>query len=127
MQLQHANLPETAQAIADVIGVEKTLELVRAKKQDKCRSLYVPTSRRLRPSHVLVQILGADVARELAEEFGGIQLTLPKCSSVFNEGRNRKIIQMRQQGMKYRDIADELCMSLDAVKKIYRRWMKANN
>ncbi|WP_430735158.1 Mor transcription activator family protein [Halodesulfovibrio aestuarii] len=126
MQLQHANLPETAQQIADVIGVENTMELVRA-KQGKGQFLYVPTSKRLRPSHVLVQILGAEVARELAEEFGGIQIKLPKCRSLLNEDRNQKIIQMRQQSMKYHDIAVELCMSVSSVKMTYSRWIKSHN
>lgn len=127
MQQQQANLPATAQEIAEVIGIEKTMQLVRGKQQDKCRSLYVPTIKRLRPSHVLVQILGPDVARELAEEFGGIQLTLPKCRSAFNEERNQKIIQMRQQGVKYQDIAVALGCSVASAKTVYARWMKRQN
>lgn len=127
MQLQHANLPETAQQIADVIGYEKTMELVRAKQGDKCRSLYVPTSGRLKDSHLLVQTLGVEAARELANEFAGYTLSLPRCPSVFKQERNKKVIQMRQQGMKYQSIAEELDMELEAVKAIYYRWAKMNN
>lgn len=127
MQLQHANLPETAQQIADVIGYEKTMELVRAKQGDKCRSLYVPTSGRLKDSHLLVQTLGVEAARELANEFAGYTLSLPRCPSVFKQERNKKVIQMRQHGMKYKAIAEELCMSVDAVKKVYQRWRKSFN
>lgn len=123
MQLQHANLPETAQAIADVIGVEKTLELVRGEKCQHSREVYVP--KRLRENHWLLELIGREAAIQLSKEFPGIRLPLP--TSLSKIERNRKIVHMRQQGMKYRDIADELCMSTDAVKKVYQRWVKTCN
>ncbi len=123
MQLQHANLPETAQQIADVIGVEKTLELVGGERCQHSREVYVP--KRLRENHWLLELIGREAATQLSKEFPGIRLPLPTTLNKIE--RNRKIVHMRQQGMKYRDIADALCMSVSSVKMAYSRWVKSNN
>lgn len=75
-------VPDTAQVIADVIGVEKTLQLVRQPQVFKKRNVYIPSPKRLGSSHWLVQALGAVTARKLAEEFSGVQLSLAQCTSA---------------------------------------------
>ncbi|MEZ0576856.1 helix-turn-helix domain-containing protein [Halodesulfovibrio aestuarii] len=125
MQPEKAYLPATAQGIADVIGFEKTMALVRGKRQSKCRSLYVPAPDRMKPSHWLVQTIGEESARDLATEYAGEPLTIPKCSSVTKLERNRQIIQMREQGMTHQDVARAMDMSVSSVKTVYYRWLKA--
>lgn len=123
MQLQHANLPETAQQIADVIGVEKTLELVGGEKCQHSREVYVP--KRLRENHWLPELIGREAATQLSKEFPGIRLPLP--TSLSKIERNNRIIQMRHQGETYKVIAERMGMSVDTVKAVYYRWMKASN
>lgn len=127
MEMQREQLPFTAQDIAEVIGVEKTMELVRGKQKTKCRSLYVPSPSRMKSSHWLVQTIGEEAARELSQEYAGEPLTIPKCSSVIKLERNKRIIQMRQQGVRYQAIADALGMNVSAVKMVYSRWMHAHS
>ena len=123
MQLQHANLPETAQQIADVIGVEKTLELMRNKRRQHSREVYVP--KRLRENHWLLKSIGYEAATQLSKEFPGIRLPLPSSLDKFE--RNNRIIQMRHQGETYKVIAERMGMSVDTVKAVYYRWMKASH
>ncbi len=124
---QQATLPATAQAIADVIGIEKTMELVRGKQQDKCRNIYVPAPSRMRPSHWLIQTIGEDAARELAAEYAGEPLSIPKCSGLIKQQRNRQIIQMRCEGLTHLEIARAMGMSVSSVKTVYYRWLKTQN
>lgn len=126
MEMQRRQLPSTAQEIAEVIGVEKTMELVRGKQKTKCRSLYVPSPNRMKSSHWLVQTIGEEAARELSQEYAGEPLTIPKCSSVIKLERNKRIVQMRQQGFRYQDIADTLGMNVSTVKMVFSRWMYAH-
>lgn len=127
MQFKQEQLPAMAQELADVIGVEKTLELVKGKRKTKSRSLYVPSPTRMRSSHWLVQTIGEKAAQELAQEYAGEPLTIPKCSSFIKLERNKRIIQMRQQGHRYQDIADSLGMTVSAVKMVYSRWMSTQS
>lgn len=124
---QQANLPTTVQAIANVIGMEKTMELVRGKQRDKCRSLYVPAPERMRASHWLIKTIGEEAAYELAAEYAGEPLSIPKCSGLIKEERNRKIIELRRQGLAHHEIAHAMGMSVSSVKTIYYRWMKKQN
>jgi sulfite reductase beta subunit-like hemoprotein len=126
MEMQRRQLPSTAQEIAEVIGVEKTMELVRGKQKTKCRSLYVPSPNRMKSSHWLVQTIGEEAARELSQEYAGEPLTIPKCSCVIKLERNKRIVQMRQQGFRYQDIADTLGMNVSTVKMVFSRWMHAH-
>lgn len=126
MQDKQAQLPAMAQELADVIGVEKTMKLVEGKRKTKSRSLYVPSPSRMNKSHWLVQTIGQEAAQELAQEYAGEPLTIPKCSSFIKLERNKKIVQMRQQGVRYQDIADNLGMTVSAVKMVYSRWMSAH-
>lgn len=125
MQSEIVQLPPTAQEIASVIGVEKTLQLVRGKQKEKSRSLYVPSPARMHSSHWLVKTIGEDAALELAHEYAGEPLTIPRCSSFTKLERNSRIIRMRQQGLRYQEIADALGMGMSAVKMVYSRWVKS--
>lgn len=123
MQIQNDALPSTAQEIAEVIGVEKTLELVKGKRETGCRSLYVPRPDNMHSSHWLVKTIGEQAAQKLAREYAGEPLTIPRCSSLSKLERNKKIIAMRQKGLRYQDIAEALGMTVSAVKMVYSRWM----
>ena len=125
MQLDYAQLPETAQVIADVIGVEKTLQLARLPQVSNNRSVYIPTPKRLGDSHWLVQALGETTARKLSEEYPGFQLSLARCTSAVKRQRNEKIVAMREQNVSNADIAKEFGMTVSAVKMVYSRWCKA--
>lgn len=121
MQLQQ-QLPPTAQAIASVIGIDKTMELVSNKRQTRSRTLHVPHPERLRPSHWLIQTLGEKAAFELAHEYAGETLSIPRCTHLAKQERNRRIINMRHNGSTYSEIASGMSMTISAVKMVYRRW-----
>lgn len=95
-----APLPETAQVVADIIGREHALALAR---MCKCRSVYIP--KRLPPKHWLRDVVGDANAEALAEEFPGFILPMAKCANVIRAERDKRILQMRHDGMNAAEIA----------------------
>lgn len=79
-------LPQSLRDIADVIGIEKTLDL--AKAYGGLR-LWIPS----KPPHdwELFNILGRENACKLIELCGGSQIEIPSCRFLNLELRNQKI------------------------------------
>lgn len=81
-------LPESLREVAEVIGAERALHLVRnwpkAAKRGKPGhesmriSVYVP--KRFKGGHALIDVLGLDDAQRMVDVFGGECLHLPNCS-----------------------------------------------
>lgn len=108
-----APLPESAQAIADVIGREATLHLAKHLRYDsliysksrRCRLFYVPKLKRLTEAYWLVQVIGYENAKLLQEEFGGSLLTLAACSETLRGERNHRVINAHKAGKSVQEIA----------------------
>ena len=80
VSVSKSDLPASAQAIADVIGVEATLKL--AERYSDSRGIgkvYVPLPENLTESHPLACLLGLNVARTFAWTFGGDAVFVPRC------------------------------------------------
>jgi hypothetical protein len=89
-------LPESVQEIADVIGREQALRLIEGLPKYRSGSpgkqctkvmLYVP--KRLKPGHLLIELIGQEGAERLVRVFGGEQL-YPACCSGNVGGRPAK-------------------------------------
>lgn len=99
-------LPKSAQEIADVIGVERTLYLIGKLPRVKCGPhagkqswrvvMYVPKT--LPPDHPLVRILGWPDAYKLSRYFPGEILTPATCDSVYRQYRDQAMRQLAQEG-----------------------------
>lgn len=107
-----APLPDTAQAIADVIGREATLHLAKHLRYDHlvtsrstCRLLYIPKKKRLTQDYWLVQVIGLDKATLMQEQFGGCLLSLAKCADTLRGERNAKIVNAYKAGKSVPEIA----------------------
>ncbi|SAL03182.1 hypothetical protein AWB77_06730 [Caballeronia fortuita] len=82
------NLPGTLRDVADVIGEERALYLVRnwptayragkPGRQSIRISVYVP--KRFRGGHALIDVLGQEEAQRMVDAFGGECLHLPNCT-----------------------------------------------
>lgn len=84
-------LPGTAQLISRLIGLPKTLELIRV-----YGGTTFPVSKRCAPLgliryEALAEVIGVDAANVLTEHFGGDMLTIPKCATAMRELRDRHL------------------------------------
>lgn len=92
---KNEKLPKSVQEIADVIGREKALRLVKCWRKHysggegkKSYRTYIYIPRRIRREHPLVQILGFKYARRMVRHFGGEGLMVAGCSG--NKGGRPK-------------------------------------
>ncbi|MDR5887545.1 hypothetical protein [Vreelandella janggokensis] len=107
-------LPPSVQQIADVIGADKALTMVRHLRQrcsGKTLYVYVPKPERLHANHALVDMLGYADAMALCEEFGGTHLYPSPCKYLQRAIRNRVILALRDTGLSADEVAQELAMS----------------
>lgn len=114
-------LPKSVQRIADVIGQDKALALVRTLRRElkgKTLWIYVPQSERLHVNHRLVHLLGWEDASALAEEFGGSHLYPSSCRYLVRAVVNRQVLALRDTGMTVPEIAGELRFSAKWVEAI---------
>lgn len=114
-------LPKSVQQIADVIGSDEALQLVRKLRQ-RCpgRTLYVyvPNAERLHVNHSLVLMVGYENAVALAEHFGGTHLYPSPCKYLERAVKNRHILALRDTGRTPREIADELGLSIKWIMSV---------
>lgn len=113
-------LPPSAQEIADVIGRQRTLQLIGQLPPSPGRNwrvcLYVP--KRLGPDHPLVQMVGWHAANLLVREFGGMILQPSNCRILQRRWRHREVLRMHQDGASPREIADVVELSPRQVANI---------
>lgn len=89
------DLPKSVQEIADVIGRDKALHLIRSlptyvagKPGKRCTRVMLYVPQRLRLDHPLVLILGFEDAAKMVDHFGGECLQPANCSG--NKGGRPK-------------------------------------
>lgn len=117
----NAELPPTAQVVAEVIGRDATLTLARCVK---FRSLFVPKN--LPPRHWLRDVIGDQAAERLSNEFPSMQLPLARCANVYRADRDRRILEMRANGIEPRRIAAQLNMPESTVRTVIYRKQRAH-
>lgn len=116
--MQSDDLPPSAQAIAEVIGREKTLQLAAVVNY---RSLYVPYT--LPDNHWIAHTIGIPAARKLRDELGGLSLPLAKCRSVSLRERDNRILEAYKMGVSKVIIASLLGMSVSGINHALNRGM----
>ncbi|WP_284266127.1 Mor transcription activator family protein [Roseicyclus amphidinii] len=118
-------LPESVATVAEVIGRDAALRLVAALPASPGKpwqaAVYIPSEPRLRPGHQLVAILGWEVAAQLCRGLGGEMFFLSKCRELHRAHRNRRIWELRAEGLTAGQIGARIGMSADTVRKILQR------
>lgn len=108
-------LPKSVQQIADVIGRDKALRLVRdlprCGSRPRRRNLYIPSADNLHDGHKLVALVGKQDALALAEALGGQTVQPALCRYMERAMANRRILALRDLGRSVAEIADELEMT----------------
>lgn len=104
-------LPKSVQEIADVIGHDRAIWLVRqlppCGKRDRRRNLYVPKPRNLTTGHKLVELLGWADAMAMCEAIGPKTLQ-PSLQYYDRALDNREILTLKDKGYEPRDIARKM-------------------
>jgi len=85
------SLPQSLRDISEMIGIEKTLEIVQSHGGQR---LWIP--RQLTLDWRLLPLLGYDAAHKLISLCGGSQIEIPLCRALEREARNRQICNDRQ-------------------------------
>jgi hypothetical protein len=135
-------LPDSVQEIADVIGREQALLLISKlprsyslRKSGAAGSatrdggkrvmqgsvnLYVPRVPKLNANHQLVQILGWHDAIKLCKAFGGEIMYPANCAAYYRQERNQGILDMLADGMTPTEVAAEVGLTVEQVRRIRR-------
>ncbi|MGQ3289023.1 hypothetical protein [Sphingopyxis sp.] len=117
-------LPWSIQEIAEVIGEENAVHLIKSlptyNEGGTTRTiLYVPKS--LKPNHRLVEILGWETASKLVEGFGGEILKPANANSIERRDRDALIVRLANDDMKPVDISKAVNITARQVRNILRR------
>lgn len=107
-------LPKSVQQIADVVGRDKAMQMVRAlreRQSGKTLSIYVPQPERLHINHALVELLGYEDALALCQAYGGTHLYPSAMRYLHRAVRNRQILALRDTGMTLDEVAEQLGLS----------------
>lgn len=118
-------LPRSVQQIADVIGRDAALTLVRKLPRAYTKGhpsgqpiLYVPKS--MPPDHALVRLIGYPAAEKLAAAFGGEILYPAACIELDRAARNREIERLFRAGSSEVEIARLFGLTVRHVQNIRR-------
>lgn len=118
-----AQLPDSVQEIANVIGQHKALYLVgrlpRVGKRSWRCELYVPKV--LDADSDLVRILGWDDALKITKEFGGEILQPANCGHLYMAYRNRQINRLFRDGHSLTFLADLFGMTERRIRGILEK------
>jgi len=124
-------LPASVQEIADVIGRQDALRLVRQLPrclvEDKRRPgsmqervmLYVP--KKVKPGHPLVRILGAEGAEKMVRAFGGECLHPANCNAIHKDYRNDAVRKRHREGSRVPVLAASFGVSERQIRNVLRQ------
>ncbi|MDH0238101.1 Mor transcription activator family protein [Aeromonas caviae] len=124
MTFDLSRAPDSFREIADVIGTEKTFQLIgqlprcKTKKQTHV-ILYVP--KKIKSDHALAKIIGVELATKLVEAFGGEILYPPICHDHYLTFRNKAVIDMVKRGASQKAVAWSFDMSDRQVRNILKK------
>lgn len=110
-------LPQTAQDIVDVIGMDAAMALVR---RYPGIPLKVPKGRRL--DGAMVQRLSSDIGQDAALKFirhyRGEVVVIPRCADALRAMRNRQIIERYSNGISVADLAREYKLTVRQIRSV---------
>lgn len=109
-------LPDSLQAIADIIGAPAALKL--AERWGGIR-LYIPPEPG--EDHELSRLIGLDAARALGQAYGGERIEIVKADCWHRAMRNRLIQDARASGQSQSSIARTHRLTERHVRNIERR------
>lgn len=110
-------LPPLLQTVVDLIGLEKTFILVKARGGVR---LYVPKGK-MADDHDLVRMIGREAAEALQAEFGGMDhFDLPRAERALRAIKHAEVKRMREQ-FSVRTVALECELTERGVRKICGR------
>lgn len=66
--------------------------------------------------------LAVALAMGVAQDMGGTQPYIPVGAEMMNSARARRVIELRGQGMPYKDVADATGITVSRVRNIERAW-----
>ncbi|NKD76594.1 hypothetical protein HEQ60_02255 [Haematospirillum sp. H1815] len=122
---QVAELPESIQEIASVIGRDRALYLVGSLapsgKRRWRRILYVPHPRNLKMSSKIVEILGYEDAARISRAFAGLILQPANGNSLSRPLRDSRICDMARSGVPTTDIAALFVLTPRRIRDILKR------
>lgn len=108
------DLPQQLQQVADIIGLQAALVLV---KHYGGVRLYVPIQ--MTPEHILSRLIGFETALKLSKEFGGMDhFDIPRATGALRVVRNRQIADKYVKGKTLRQLALEYFMTERGIVKI---------
>lgn len=110
----NVQLPPMAAKLADLIGSDNAIALIEQARQGKGkRHIYVPL--RPKPENNLVQVIGMEAAKKLAQVYGGQEIQIPKCKVIDRAQRTAEIKRMAADGITRVNIAKHFGMSARQV------------
>lgn len=118
-------LPARTQQVADVIGRDRALYLVRTWRRTRSTnpnaqqlSIYIPAKLKPDREHELVRVMGWDDASKLVAAFRGEILNLSTCDGVQRAWRDQAIRRQAEQGLKAKALAHLFDMTDRQVRRI---------
>lgn len=113
-QAHKANYPGVFREVAQLVGDEATALLIA--QYGGCAPLYIPG--KPRHDHPLCQLLGEKIAQQLAREFGGLTVEIPRAVAIQIEQRNRLIVADRAAGITQSELAKKYQLTARTIRKI---------
>lgn len=125
-------LPQSVQEIADVIGREAALHLIRNSRKyrggrdgGKCAKVILSVPKRLKPNHRLVEILGLERASQMVEAFGGETKHPANCNWLHLLERNDEIRRMASEGVANAELAKAFNLTERRIRDLVRATPKS--
>lgn len=107
------SLPESAQELANVIGLTGALALLAL-----LGGVRLSVPKRFNDDHWIVEAIGPEPARKLMAYYGGEDVELPTCIGAGRAIRNANILSDSKQGMSGAALALKYGMTGRSVRKI---------
>lgn len=101
-QINARMLPRLLRDIADIIGLDAALKLVRAYSGLR---LYIPE--RAHAGHPVAQIIGVENLQKLANIYGRENLSLPKIDAADRQIKHHTVHALRASGIPVKHVARE--------------------
>lgn len=74
--------------------------------------------------HAALASLAVALTMGIAQDLGGTQPYIPVGADVMSSARTRRVIELLNRGMSYKDVADETGITASRVRNIERAWRR---
>lgn len=114
--LELPQMPASVRDLAQLIGVEGAIALVRAYGGYD----YVEIPGKARSDHPLVRHIGLTSLERLVDVYGGDRLHIPRASRALKSLRNQEIVAKYDEGSKVNDLGREYGLSSKQIRIILK-------